>query len=87
MKLLMTLQTNYPKALALVVELDENAVDLETFEHPRRCVYLLGADERSIESSYRKMPSFGQPKSEKSLNVSVVARIVLYDRGLAKPRS
>jgi hypothetical protein len=35
---------NLPKGARLGVELDENAEDLETFEHPRRCVYLLGAE-------------------------------------------
>jgi hypothetical protein len=52
MKILMTLQ-QITQALALVVELDENAVDLETFEHPRRCVYLLGAE----DNGHRKQPS------------------------------
>lgn len=39
---------NLPKGARLVgVELDKKASDLETFEHPRRCVYLLGAEKKS----------------------------------------
>jgi tRNA G18 (ribose-2'-O)-methylase SpoU len=42
----------YLKVPALGVELDENAEDLETFEHPRRCVYLLGAEDNGLTKSY-----------------------------------
>jgi tRNA G18 (ribose-2'-O)-methylase SpoU len=38
------------------VELDENAEDLETFEHPRRCVYLLGAEDNGLTKKLLKMP-------------------------------
>jgi tRNA G18 (ribose-2'-O)-methylase SpoU len=59
------------------VELDDTAVDLETFEHLRRCVYLLGAEDNGLSKKRSKMPSFSQIKSEKSLNVSVAGSIVL----------
>jgi tRNA G18 (ribose-2'-O)-methylase SpoU len=36
------------------VELDENAEDLETFEHPRRCVYLLGAEDNGLTKKLLK---------------------------------
>ena len=68
--------------------MDENAVDLETFEHPRRCVYLLGAEDNGLsKAAIAKCHHLVKFKSEKSLNVSVAGSIVLYDRGLAKPRS
>ena len=63
------------------VELDAKAVPLETFEHPRRCVYLLGAEDnglskKAIESSHH-LVKFDTPLS---LNVSVAGSIVMYDR-------
>jgi tRNA G18 (ribose-2'-O)-methylase SpoU len=80
---------NLPKGARLVgVELDDRAEDLETFEHPRRCVYLLGAEDNGLsKAAIEKCHSLVKFKSEKSLNVSVAGSIVLYDRGLGKPRS
>ena len=80
---------NLPKGARLVgVELDENATDLETFEHPRRCVYLLGAEDNDLsKAAIVKCHHLVKFKAEKSLNVSVAGSIVLYDRGLNKPRS
>jgi tRNA G18 (ribose-2'-O)-methylase SpoU len=78
-----------PKGAMLVgVEQCQAAVDLETFEHPRRCVYLLGAEDhglskKAIERSHHLI----QFKSELSLNVSVAGSIVMYDRQLPKSRS
>ena len=80
---------NLPKGPRLVgVELDDSAVDLETFEHPRRCGYLLGAEDNGLsKKAIEKCHYLVKFKSEKSLNVSVAGSIVLYDRGLNKPRS
>jgi len=74
---------NMPKGAMLVgVELDDRAVPLETFEHPRRCVYLLGAEDHglsnlAIEKSHH-LVKFDTPLS---LNVAVAGSIVMYDRG------
>ncbi len=80
---------NLPKGARLVgVELDEKAEDLETFHHPRRCVYLLGAEDNGLtKAAIEKCHKLVKFKSEKSLNVSVAGSIVLYDRGIDKPRS
>lgn len=80
---------NLPKGARLVgVELDEKAEDLETFHHPRRCVYLLGAEDNGLtKAAMEKCHALIKFKSEKSLNVSVAGSIVLYDRGIDKPRS
>ena len=80
---------NLPKGARLVgVELDDRAEDLETFHHPRRCVYLLGAEDNGLSKvAIEKCHSLVKFKSEKSLNVSVAGSIVLYDRGINKPRS
>ena len=38
-----------PKGARIVgVELTDDAEDLETFKHPRRCVYLLGAEDHGL---------------------------------------
>ncbi len=77
-----------PKGARIVgVELTDDAEDLETFHHPRRCVYLLGAEDhglsqKAIDSSHFLVKF----KSELSLNVSIAGSIVMYDRQLDKPR-
>jgi len=71
-----------PKGAMLVgVELDERAVPLENFVHPRRCVYLLGAEDHgmsktAIERSHH-LVKFDTPLS---INVAVAGSIVMYDR-------
>ena len=78
-----------PKGAMLVgVELSDHAADLETFHHPRRCVYLLGAEDHGLSKvAIEKSHHLIKFKSELSLNVSVAGSIVMYDRQLSKPRS
>jgi len=73
---------NLPKGAMLVgVELDEKAVQIETFEHPRRCVYLLGAEDHGLSKIAKEKSHFlVKFKSILSLNVSVAGSIVMYDR-------
>ena len=80
---------NLPKGARLVgVELTDNAEPLETFNHPRRCVYLLGAEDHGLSNqAIEKAHFLVKFKSELSLNVAVAGSIVLYDRGVGKPRS
>ena len=80
---------NLPKGARIVgVELDNKAEDLETFHHPRRCVYLLGAEDHGLsKQAIEKSHFLVKFKSKLSLNVSVAGSIVMYDRQLAKPRS
>ncbi|MGD1945032.1 MAG: RNA methyltransferase [Croceivirga sp.] len=79
---------NLPKGAMLVgVEQTENAVALETFYHPRRCVYLLGAEDHGLtKRACEKSHHLVKFTSEKSLNVAVAGSIVMYDRNLPKPR-
>lgn len=72
-----------PKGAMLVgVELDEKAVPLETFEHPRRCVYLLGAEDHGLsKEAIDKSHFLVKFNSRLSLNVAVAGSIVMYDRG------
>ncbi|MCP4052324.1 MAG: RNA methyltransferase [Mesoflavibacter sp.] len=80
---------NLPKGARLVgVELTEGAEHLETFHHPRRCVYLLGAEDHGLSNAAIEKSHFlVKFKSQLSLNVSVAGSIVMYDRGINKPRS
>ncbi|NIK93115.1 RNA methyltransferase [Mangrovimonas sp. CR14] len=80
---------NLPKGARLVgVELTEDAEPLETFHHPRRCVYLLGAEDHGLsKKAIEKSHHLVKFTSQLSLNVSVAGSIVMYDRGIAKPRS
>ena len=77
-----------PKGAMLVgVELTEEAVFLETFEHPRRCVYLLGAEDHGLsKKAIEKSHHLIKFKSIYSLNVAIAGSIVMYDRQLDKPR-
>ncbi|PWH81960.1 rRNA methyltransferase [Algibacter marinivivus] len=80
---------NIPKGARIVgVELTDKAEPLETFHHPRRCVYLLGAEDHGLsKQAIDKSHFLVKFNSKLSLNVSVAGSIVLYDRGLNKPRS
>jgi len=80
---------NLPKGARLVgVELTDGAQPLETFNHPRRCVYLLGAEDHGLSNAAIEKSHFlVKFKSQLSLNVSVAGSIVMYDRGINKPRS
>lgn len=78
-----------PKGARLVgVELTEASEPLENFHHPRRCVYLLGAEDHGLSKmAIEKSHHLVKFKSELSLNVAVAGSIVMYDRGINKPRS
>ena len=80
---------NIPKGARIVgIELTKDAEDLETFHHPRRCVYLLGAEDHGLSNqAIEKSHFLVKFKSQLSLNVSVAGSIVMYDRGINKPRS
>ncbi len=81
--------SHLPKGARLVgVELDERAQNLETFEHPRRCVYLLGAEDHGLsKQAIEKSHFLVKFHSTLSLNVAVSGSIVMYDRNLSKSRS
>ena len=78
-----------PKGARLVgVECTENSESLESFHHPRRCVYLLGAEDHGLSKQAMEKSHFlVKFNSELSINVSVAGSIVMYDRQLPKPRS
>jgi len=71
-----------PKAAMLVgVELTKTSEPLESFKHPRRCVYLLGAEDHGLsKEAIEKSHFLVQFQSTLSLNVSVAGSIIMYDR-------
>ena len=77
-----------PKGARLVgVEMYQSSEPLESFEHPRRCVYLLGAEDHGLsKEAIDKSHFLVQFPSEMSLNVAVAGSIILYDRTRAKKR-
>ncbi len=77
-----------PKGAMLVgVELTDTAVALETFQHPKRCVYLLGAEDHGLsKKAIEKSHFLVKFSSTLSVNVAVAGSIVMYDRGIDKPR-
>lgn len=80
---------NLPKGARIVgVEMTEDSESLEDFEHPRRCVYLLGAEDHGLTKEAIEQSHFlVQFPSKMSLNVAVAGSIVLYDRTRNKDRS
>jgi len=77
-----------PKGARIVgVEITKNSQSLEDFHHPRRCVYLLGAEDHGLsKKAIEKSHFLVKFSSVESLNVAVAGSIVLYDRSRSKPR-
>ncbi len=77
-----------PKGARIVgVELIDQAESLEDFIHPKRCVYLLGAEDHGLsKQAIDKAHFLVKFPSIKSLNVAVAGSIVLYDRSRSKGR-
>jgi tRNA G18 (ribose-2'-O)-methylase SpoU len=76
-----------PKGVRIVgVEKTETAINLEDFQHPKRCVYLLGAEDHGLtKEAMEKSHFLVQFPSEFSLNVAVAGSIIMYDRTRNKP--
>ncbi|MDG1327762.1 MAG: RNA methyltransferase [Flavobacteriaceae bacterium] len=77
-----------PKGARIVgVEITDESESLQDFCHPRRCVYLLGAEDHGLTKiAIRKSHFLVKFPSIQSLNVAVAGSIVLYDRSRSKPR-
>lgn len=63
------------------IELDEKAIPLERFSHPKKALYLLGAEDHGLtKNAMEGCQLLIKLPGEYSLNVSVAGSIVLYDR-------
>ncbi len=76
--------SHLPKgALLIGVELEDSAVLLKDFAHPRACVYLLGAEDHGLSRKAReKCHHLIKFQTPRSLNVSIAGSIVMYDRDI-----
>lgn len=63
------------------VEIHDRAIQLATFVHPERAVYLLGPEDGSLsEEAVTRCDAIVRFPSTYCLNVAVAGSIVLYDR-------
>jgi len=65
------------------VELDPTARPLETFCHPNRCCYLLGAEDHGLtKEALNRSHLLVQLPGRFSMNVASAGTVVMYDRHL-----
>ena len=79
---LLEFSANLPEGAEVVaVELAEAAVDLETFSHPGRAIYLLGPEDGSLpDEVLRVCHHIVRFAGRFCLNVAVAGSIAMYDR-------
>lgn len=67
----------------IAVELAEDSVPLETYLHPERCVYLLGAEDNGLPRAVLdKCQATVQLIGDYCMNVATAGSIVMYDRAV-----
>lgn len=67
------------------VELDERATALDAFQHPIRCMYLLGAEDHGVSKEARaRCHRLVQLPGDHCLNVAVAGSIVLFHRAMQR---
>lgn len=65
----------------VAVELTEDAIPLQEFRHPQRCIYLLGAEDAGIPADVLDCcGSTVRIVGDHCYNVAVAGSIVMYDR-------
>lgn len=71
-----------PKDTQLIgVELTEDACDIAEFNHPKRAVYLLGAEDTGLpEDILAQCHTIIRLPGKYSMNVSTAGSLVMYDR-------
>lgn len=81
------LLNNIPHDCRLVgVEIDDRAEMLHEFEHPKRAIYLLGAEDTGLPEDVKSKCHFLiKLPGNTSLNVGVTGSIVLHDRATKVP--
>jgi tRNA G18 (ribose-2'-O)-methylase SpoU len=73
-------------ARLVCVELTPGALDIRTYEHPARAVYLVGPEDGALPASIMRQHDTVILPGAFPLNVAMAATVVLYDR-LLKVRS
>lgn len=64
----------------VAIELDDNAVPLEKYNHPERASYLLGPEDGDIPEQIINQYQTVKIPSDYCLNVATAGSVVLYDR-------
>lgn len=66
------------------VEQWDNSIDINKFEHPQQCAYLLGAEDHGLPKKYQEYFTGGviQIPTSHCLNVAVAGSIIMYDRSM-----
>lgn len=65
----------------VAIELDDRSIPLETFVHPERCIYLLGAEDHGLPPEILdRCFATVQLLGNRCMNVSTAGSIVMYDR-------
>jgi len=63
------------------IELDERAIMIDGYSHPKRAIYLLGAEDHGLTREARdRCHKLVQLPGEHSMNVAAAGTVVLYDR-------
>ena len=63
------------------IELDDKSEPIETFKHPERCIYLLGAEDNGLtKEAIDKCHKIVQLPGDYCMNVSVAGSIMMYDK-------
>jgi tRNA G18 (ribose-2'-O)-methylase SpoU len=73
----------------IYIEFGENTTSLETFNHPERCLYLLGSEDNGFPPKIikdKRLISIPSLRTQ-SFNVSVAGSIIMYDRLIKQIRS
>ncbi|WP_417449491.1 RNA methyltransferase [Kordiimonas sp.] len=75
-------EVDVPQGCKLVgIEITDDAIDLPSFRHPTRAVYVLGAERRSLSAEMAARCDYMIKIPTKfSLNVATAGAIVMYDR-------
>jgi tRNA(Leu) C34 or U34 (ribose-2'-O)-methylase TrmL len=66
----------------ICVELNKQSINLKEFKHPKRAIYMLGAEDKGIPPIiYKKYITVVIPTTKTfSMNVATAGSIILYDR-------
>lgn len=73
-------------ARLVCVEIAAGAVDIRTYQHPARAVYLLGPEDGAIPGALVRQHDTVVLPGAYPLNVAMAATVVLYDRLLKTER-
>lgn len=73
---------NMPYNCILIgVEIGVDAIPIKKFEHPKRCIYLLGAEDNGLTKiALEKVHQVIVLPGDRSMNIAVAGSIVMFDR-------